>query len=232
MQIESGLACSIAVNPYKRSGEVSGIPFVASIYDLKPKFQALLRPMASDLVAVGVTANQITIAALLLSVLMGVLIGITGGARWALLLLPLVLFIRMAMNALDGMLAREFGQRSNLGAILNELGDVAADAALYLPFVYVAGLDPRLIIAVVVLSLIVEMAGVLGLQVGASRRYDGPFGKSDRAFFFGAMAIILALNLAPISWMNPFLWAAVILSGLTIFNRARGALKEAANGFG
>ena len=205
---------------------------MASIYDLKPKFQALLRPMASDLVGAGVTANQITIAALLLSVFMGVLIGGTGGDRWALLLLPLVLFIRMAMNALDGMLAREFGQRSNLGAMLNELGDVAADTALYLPFAYVTGLDARLVIAVVVLSIIVEMAGVLGLQVGASRRYDGPFGKSDRAFFFGALALALALNLTPISWINPILWVAVVLSGVTIANRLRGALKEANNGFG
>ena len=40
----------------------------------------------------------------------------------------------MALNALDGMLAREFGQQSRLGAYLNELTDVVADAALIAPF--------------------------------------------------------------------------------------------------
>ena len=37
----------------------------------------------------------------------------------------------MAFNAIDGMLAREFGQKSRLGAYLNELTDVVSDAALY-----------------------------------------------------------------------------------------------------
>ena len=49
-------------------------------------------------------------------------------------LLPIVLFIRMALNALDGMLARECNQQSRLGAILNESGDILSDIALYLPF--------------------------------------------------------------------------------------------------
>ena len=44
-----------------------------------------------------------------------------------LLLLPAVLFLRMALNAIDGMLAREHNQKSALGAILNELGDVFSD---------------------------------------------------------------------------------------------------------
>jgi CDP-diacylglycerol--glycerol-3-phosphate 3-phosphatidyltransferase len=41
--------------------------------------------------------------------------------------------VRMAFNAIDGMIACEFGGKSRLGAYLNELSDVVADAALYLP---------------------------------------------------------------------------------------------------
>lgn len=52
------------------------------------------------------------------------------------LLLPIVLFIRMTLNALDGMLARECNQKTRLGAILNETGDVISDIALYLPFYF------------------------------------------------------------------------------------------------
>ena len=44
----------------------------------------------------------------------------------------------MALNAIDGMLAREFGQKSALGGYLNEIGDVVSDAALYAPFALVA----------------------------------------------------------------------------------------------
>ncbi len=43
----------------------------------------------------------------------------------------------MALNAIDGMLAREFNQQSTLGAILNEVGDIISDAALYLALLFV-----------------------------------------------------------------------------------------------
>ena len=36
---------------------------MASIYDLKPKFQGLLRPLVRSLAKGGVTANQVTIVA-------------------------------------------------------------------------------------------------------------------------------------------------------------------------
>ena len=64
-----------------------------------------------------------------------------------LLLLPLVLFLRMALNAIDGMMAREFGQKSRLGAVLNELGDVLSDACLYLPFALLAPVPAGLCVA-------------------------------------------------------------------------------------
>ena len=39
-----------------------------SIYALKPKFQNLLRPLVRQLAAKGVTANQVTLLACLLSI--------------------------------------------------------------------------------------------------------------------------------------------------------------------
>ena len=121
-----------------------------SIYDLKPRFQALLRPVVGALAAAGVTANQVTVGAALLSVVTGALITAWPGAARVLLLVPLVLFLRMALNAIDGMLAREHQQQSRLGAVLNELGDVVSDSALYLPLALVPGLEPRLVVLAVV----------------------------------------------------------------------------------
>ena len=105
-----------------------------SIYDIKPRFQALLRPLVVILARSGVTANQVTLTAMVLSFLVGLLVVIWPAARWPMILIPIALFVRMALNAIDGMLAREFDMKSRLGAVLNELGDVASDAALYLPF--------------------------------------------------------------------------------------------------
>jgi CDP-diacylglycerol--glycerol-3-phosphate 3-phosphatidyltransferase len=141
-----------------------------------------------------------------------------------LLLVPLVLFLRMALNAIDGMLAREHDQRSRLGAVLNELGDVVSDAGLYLPFAVVPGLDARLVVPAVIVAIIGEMAGVVAIQIGAHRRYDGPMGKSDRAFAFGLLALLLGLGLAPGWWSTGLLALIVLLGSLTVLNRCRRAL--------
>ncbi|MEP2704751.1 MAG: CDP-alcohol phosphatidyltransferase family protein [Roseibium sp.] len=197
-----------------------------TIYKLKSRFQDLLRPICQKLADAGVTANQVTLTALGLSVLEGLALWFFPGAFLPLILLPLVLFVRMGLNAIDGMLAREHNQKSDLGAILNELGDVLSDAALYLPFAVLPFVSAELVVGLIVLAIIGEMTGVIGVQIGASRRYDGPFGKSDRAALFGTCGFLMALGLtSPLFYQ--FLFAAgLILSGMTIWNRARNALKE------
>jgi CDP-diacylglycerol--glycerol-3-phosphate 3-phosphatidyltransferase len=118
-----------------------GINSAMTLYDLKPRFQALLRPLATRFAAMGVTANQVTLIAAVLSVVLGTWLCLAGASS-PFLLLPAWLFVRMALNAIDGMLAREFGQKSRLGGYLNELCDVVADAALLLPFAFVAPFTP------------------------------------------------------------------------------------------
>ena len=145
------------------------------------------------------------------------------------LILPVFLFVRMALNAVDGMLAREFGQKSRLGAYLNEITDVVADSFLYLPFAYLPGFNPLWIGVVIVLAVISEMTGVVGVMTGANRRYDGPMGKSDRAFVFGALALWIGLG-GPLASGVAYLFPRVVavLLAVTIVNRVRKGLAEAA----
>jgi len=199
---------------------------MATLYDLKPRFQARLRPMTARLAQAGVTANQVTVAALLLSILGGALVAAAPAASWPLLLYPPLLFLRMALNAIDGMLAREHGQKSRLGALLNELGDVSADAALLLPLALAPGVPEALLVLLAFVAALVEFAGVLGPMVGATRRYDGPFGKSDRAFFIGLLALVLAIFPWPGWGVDALLLAALALGLATIWRRLRAVLRE------
>ncbi|MCQ4288515.1 CDP-alcohol phosphatidyltransferase family protein [Pseudomonas stutzeri] len=199
-----------------------------SIYQLKPRFQDLLRPLVQRLHALGITANQVTIAALVLSLLVAGVIALRVQQTWLFALIPIWMLLRMALNAIDGMLAREFHQQSRLGAYLNELCDVVADSALYLPFALIAGVWPQAVIAVVLLAMISEYAGVLGLMVGSSRRYDGPMGKSDRAFAFGVLAAGVACGWLPASWINAALLLIAALALYTLINRVRQGLNETA----
>ena len=167
---------------------------VTTLYALKPKFQELLRPLVGRLAATGVTANQVTLLALAMSIAGGAFVALEVDAVRPFLLLPVVFLARMTLNAIDGMLAREFDQQSPLGAYLNELADVVSDAALYLPFAFVAPFGPWSIGLVIVMSCVSEMAGALGPMVGTARRFDGPMGKSDRALVFGALGLYVGLG--------------------------------------
>lgn len=77
---------------------------MTSIYSLKPAFQSLLRPLVARLARLGVSANGVTLAAAVGSVAVGLVILVWPLASWPLLLLPAFLLVRMAMNAIDGML--------------------------------------------------------------------------------------------------------------------------------
>ena len=199
---------------------------MATLYDLKPRFQALLRPLVRRLAALGVTANQVTVLTLVLSLSCGLLLAWQAGRLLWWLVLPPFLLLRMALNAMDGMLAREHGMAGPLGAMLNELGDVVADAALYLPLALVPGVSATAVVLAVLGAVLTEMTGVVAVQIGASRRYDGPMGKSDRAFAFGLAATLLASDAVPRVWISGLLWLVVVLAGVTVFNRARRALRE------
>jgi CDP-diacylglycerol--glycerol-3-phosphate 3-phosphatidyltransferase len=197
-----------------------------SIYQLKPAFQRLLRPAVRRLHAWGVTANQITVMACVISVALGLGLFFLEPSIWAFALVPLWMFVRMAFNAADGMLAREHGQQSPLGAFLNELTDVVSDAALFLPFALVLPGHPFWIGLVIVLAGLSEFAGALGTTVGASRRYDGPMGKSDRAFVFGALGLVLALGFPMPNWAVLIMPLLALLIALTTVRRVRSALTE------
>ena len=200
---------------------------LASIYDLKPAFQGLLRPLVRALAARGVSANQVTVAACVLSIVSGAVIhGWAGSAPAVMLLLPFVLFVRMAMNAVDGMLAREHDMRSALGGFLNELADVVSDAALYLPFAALPGVSAPAVVLFVLLAACSEVAGIVAAAQGASRRYDGPMGKSDRAFALGALGMLVGLGADSGSWINWVLLALAAMVLATVVKRVRNGLKE------
>jgi CDP-diacylglycerol--glycerol-3-phosphate 3-phosphatidyltransferase len=198
------------------------LAFMPTLYDLKPGFQGLLRPLVARLAAAGVRANQITIATGVASFILGAWLALE---RRGWILLPLFLFVRMALNAMDGMLAREHGQASQLGAVLNELVDVISDAALTLPFATLPGWNPLAIAGAIFFAALTEMAGMMGLTIGSARRNDGPFGKSDRALALGILGAWLAFGWPVSEWVReaaPAVW--IVLCSATIVQRVRRAL--------
>ncbi|MSQ46183.1 MAG: CDP-alcohol phosphatidyltransferase family protein [Ignavibacteria bacterium] len=172
-----------------------------SLYQIKPKFQQLLKPVLTALYKLGVTANMITWWAILLSLATGIIIWIHPYGK-AFLILPLALLLRMALNALDGMMARTYNMQSKSGEILNELGDVVSDLCIFFPLLKLFSLNIYVLLGFLFLSVINEYTGILAKAVSGTRRYDGPMGKSDRAFIVGLISLILYFNKTLLDHLN------------------------------
>ena len=197
---------------------------MASVYDFKPTFQRLLFPILRTLRALGITPNALTIAAILGSAVVAWFVAQFPSPR-VLLLLPAWLFVRMALNALDGMMARTYDMTSPSGAILNEVGDIVSDLALYASLAWV---EPRAMVvafAFVVVAALTEFCGVLSQALGAGRRYDGPMGKSDRAFWIGAWGLLAAFVPQVLDALPWVLGTASALGIVTCFRRVAPATR-------
>jgi len=196
-----------------------------TIYDLKPKFQALLRPIVQTLANRGITPNQVTMFAMLLSILVGAIIALTHGAKWILLFVPLFMFLRMALNAIDGLLAKEHDMKTKRGAMFNEMSDVIADVALFLPFALIDGINPIYVVLFTIVGVFSEMAGVVAQTLNGERRYDGPMGKSDRVFVVGFIALLLGFGIEAGLWVDVFFIVGTLLGVVATYNRAmRGSV--------
>ncbi|KFF24084.1 CDP-alcohol phosphatidyltransferase family protein [Chryseobacterium vrystaatense] len=198
-----------------------------SVYKLKPKFQQLLTPVLLFLHKNHITANQITVSSILLSVVIGVLFWNADESRWFFLSLPIGLLLRMALNALDGMMARKFNQTSKLGEVLNEVGDIVSDVIIFFPLLKFQPESLYLIIIFIVLSIINEFAGLIGKAIGKERRYDGPMGKSDRALILGVYGLAVFFG-ADISGISKYIFGLlIILLIISTYIRLKKSLHEA-----
>lgn len=200
-----------------------------SVYKLKPKFQQLILPVLLFLHKRGITANQITIASVGLSVVIGILFWNARQFPILFLVLPIGLFLRMVLNALDGMMARKFNQTSKLGEVLNEMGDVISDVIIFFPLLKFQPESLYWIVIFIVLSVVNELAGVLAKIVGQQRRYDGPMGKSDRALLIGIYGLILFFG-TDISKYSQYIFITInILLLLSTYIRLKKGLLNVEN---
>jgi|TARA_B110000238_G_C16054702_1_gene407716 CDP-diacylglycerol--glycerol-3-phosphate 3-phosphatidyltransferase len=197
-----------------------------SVYDIKPKFQKLLFPLLTVLRRLGITPNHITVFSILFSFLTGFLFLQATENKIFYLVVALGLLLRMGLNALDGMMANKYNLKSTKGEILNEIGDVISDIAIYFPLLYFENFKFEYVVLFIVLSVINEFCGVLAKSISGERRYDGPMGKSDRALFIGILSIYLFFSQEAHYFINYILILVIILMMLSSYLRLINAMKN------
>ena len=197
-----------------------------SVYKLKPKFQKVLQPLLLLLKRMGVSPNHITVFTIVFSIIIGYILFLGIQDRFLFLIVALGLLLRMMLNALDGMMAKQFNLQSKLGEVLNEIGDVISDIAIYFPFIYFESIKSEYVIIFIFLSIINEFCGVLAKLISGTRRYDGPMGKSDRAFLVGVICIIMYFTDSILIYLDYVFIISIFLVLMSSYLRITKSLKN------
>ncbi|MBI49124.1 MAG: CDP-alcohol phosphatidyltransferase [Crocinitomicaceae bacterium] len=196
-----------------------------STYKIKPAFQKLLMPLLGLLRKCGFTPNLLTILAIVLSLCLGYVFSEANTNDSYYLYVSLGLLFRMMLNALDGMMARIYNLQSTTGEILNEVGDIVSDVAIFYPLLLIEELDFGLAFGFIILSIINEFSGVLAKSISGERRYDGPMGKSDRASLIGILCLLFYFGFEVGPYLNYVFGIAVFMVVLSTLIRLKSAIK-------
>ena len=200
-----------------------------SIYKIKPKFQQLLMPLLKLLRRLGISPNSITIFSIFFSFGISYFFWNASDNSSYFLIVAFGLLLRMMLNALDGMMARIYNLQSKLGEILNEVGDIISDVAIYFPLILFESLEVEIAIIFILLSIINEFCGLIAKVISGERRYDGPMGKSDRAFLIGIICIVYYFTNGLAPYMNYIIGGSSILMIFSSYVRLTKSIKNGKN---
>lgn len=197
-----------------------------TIYDIKPKFQQLLRPIVKILYNLGATPNHVTLFTCLATISYSVFLYLNINNPIVWFGLPIFLFFRMALNAIDGIMAKEFNMQSNIGAVLNELTDIISDSILFIAFLGFVFADPISISILILTSILTEVSGIYMQVLFKKRRYDGPLGKSDRAFVLGFCGLLIGFKGVNVDYLNLMFNIMIALTLYTSYNRIKNGFNQ------
>ncbi|MBM3253128.1 MAG: CDP-alcohol phosphatidyltransferase family protein [Candidatus Omnitrophica bacterium] len=198
------------------------------IYSIKPAFREFLRPLLKILRPVH--PDVLTWSAFFVSIVVGIFFYFIRSFPVLLLIIPVLLFLRLALNALDGMLAIETNKARPQGEVLNELLDRYSDIAVIFGILFSNLLYHKLLGILAIISiLLASYTGILGKAVGTKRQYGGIMGKADRMIW---IMVFCVLQYIVFIWRNDvfifdYLMLWFILSGqITVLTRVLTILKE------
>jgi CDP-diacylglycerol--glycerol-3-phosphate 3-phosphatidyltransferase len=187
------------------------------LLDLKgrKKVAPILKPIAAGMAKVGFTPAMVTILGLLTTFVGAGFIGsgelLLGGAIAA---------FGVALDALDGPLARHKGTVSEKGAFLDTMSDRFGEIAVWVGLAVVLSDQHRLLILCVVglaFSLLVPYIRSKAELSGLNGK-GGWMGRAERMILILTGVMIVGMG---VDMMEPLLWVFVVLTGFTVFQRIR-----------
>ena len=184
----------------------------------RPVVAKILAPVIPGLARAGVTPDMVTVTGTVGAVAGAVLLIATGHLFWG----AFTVTVFVLLDMLDGALARARGGGSVFGAVLDSVGDRAADAAIFgaLVWWFSGGGDNRLLVLLALLCLVL---GVLTSYIKA--RAEGAGLSADVGIVERTERLILVLvgtgftGLGIPYSLDVALWVLLVGSAVTVGQR-------------
>ena len=184
----------------------------SGLYSFKSWYARRLAPVRRRLVAANVPPSLITMTGICFGAGAGAVLALMRPGPAAGAAVAALLAARLACANLDGGVARDGDRATPFGAVLNELGDRAAELAVLAGCLALA--PAALVLAAALAATLPSWVALAGAAAGLGRIQGGPVGKTERC-------LLLAL-IAAIGWPTVLLGAA---GGWLGTDRGRSARK-------
>src|SRR6266702_2436601 len=97
----------------------------------------------------------------------------SGQNRWLLIIAPLLCYLRLWFNMLDGMVAVAAGKASRRGEILNDLPDRVSDVIIFVGVAHSGLMNPIFGYWAAIAAVLTAYVGLFGQALGVQREFGG-----------------------------------------------------------
>jgi len=185
---------------------------------IKKKIQSMLKTEAAIANRIGLTPNHLSIIGVILGVISGISYWLAGinmpdpsEGRSYLFMAVILLLASGFFDALDGALARLYGETSRKGGFLDSLLDRYVDAAVYSGIMLGGLCDPLWGLLALIGSLLTSYVRARSEAENIPMESVGIFERAER------IIIIAAASLLSLVWMDALRWSILLLALVTNF---------------
>jgi len=104
----------------------------------------------------------------------------SGQTQWLLIIAPLLCYLRLWFNMLDGMVAVAAGKASRRGEILNDLPDRVSDVIIFVGVAHSGLMNPIFGYWAAIAAVLAAYVGLFGQALGVQREFGGIMSKPWR----------------------------------------------------
>jgi phosphatidylglycerophosphate synthase len=165
----------------------------------------------------GIHPDTISYLSIVASGLAGLCFWRSASSPWLFVLAPLLCYVRLWLNMLDGMVALASNQASARGEILNDLPDRVSDVLIFAGVAHSGAGSPYSGYWAAIFALLTAYVGTLGQAVGVHREFSGIMAKPWRMVVLhaGAWATVAAgqsgQEHAPSGVLTILDWACLVI---------------------